>query len=617
MDRHLAAVHAAFCAAVIFLFGPATLSLSADFAQHFALIDTIMKYGSQHHEHVSVIWNYPLLSHWLAAGVGYIIGSGLVAMWLLSLLSIYAFYFFIAQLSYDRGNITGLVVFAVLIGVATAARATVGFEIVRNFLYAQLLATVIYGWVLVWLSRSKDQNLFLKVVAVLVCYELALRTHTLPALHIAGTFCIFLALDIFFGLIRQKVFRLNVAASLALFALCAVLLLLFDPSFRSMVSWSHHEGSLEFGHGVRILVVASLFALVALSAIVWKQIKSGDGANPVDAVVISALAAAVIIFLAQYVAIRFGKGSLYATKKHLFILTTMGLLAIARVSGYYFPKPSVRPLAGYAAIGSFLVASIVLWQPGLSLYPIVRQLDYAQQAAKFSFSKFKPNQTFVIADSIHPVVRYMISISAFEDIAADGKAVRLIDGSFNAKIDAPFLMIDNKSGVKCQDRYAETIDYVIVPRSCLQPPGGIALSFDAAGDGISSLSGSWFQPEEWGTWSGRENAIVTVHLPPDIRGSDLRILLALQAFLYSEKSSLTVDVAVNGQAMPPIHFPTPTQPVEIAVPKDVNQADNLTIVFKSRDAASPKSVGMNDDPRVLGMGLRSILVEKISEVTIR
>ena len=73
-------------------------------------------------------------------------------------------------------------------------------------------------------------------------------------------------------------------------------------------------------------------------------------------------------------------------------------------------------------------------------------------------------------NSMYTVVRYMISISAFSDTAATGKAVGLITGSFNAKNDAEYVMIDNAKALQCEQKFAETPTYVIVPSSCVASP---------------------------------------------------------------------------------------------------------------------------------------------------
>jgi hypothetical protein len=44
----------------------------------------------------------------------------------------------------------------------------------------------------------------------------------------------------------------------------------------------------------------------------------------------------------------------------------------------------------------------------------------------------------------------------------------------------------------------------------------------------------------------------------------------------------------------------------LPIPISMREANQLAITFRFLDATSPKALGMNDDPRTLAMGLKSI-----------
>ena len=87
--RSTAALHFFLCTALIFFFGSKILTLSVDFALHYGLIDALMKTGVADPQTVGAMSGYPKLGHWMAAGFEHLIGSGVVAMWLVSIVSIY------------------------------------------------------------------------------------------------------------------------------------------------------------------------------------------------------------------------------------------------------------------------------------------------------------------------------------------------------------------------------------------------------------------------------------------------------------------------------------------------------------------------------------------------
>jgi hypothetical protein len=92
----------------------------------------------------------------------------------------------------------------VLLALARASHAIIGFEIIGNFLYSQLVATAVYAGLLLWLVRIGNRSPVLRACIALVAYAFALRIHTLGAVHIAGAFCVLLAFDGFAIWIKER-----------------------------------------------------------------------------------------------------------------------------------------------------------------------------------------------------------------------------------------------------------------------------------------------------------------------------------------------------------------------------------------------------------------------------
>ena len=111
--------------ALFFYFGPYIESLIFDLAQHYFLVDEIMKHDAVRPvpiPNIATMAIYPPSSHWMAAFIGWIGGSGLVDITLVT--------FFVALIR---------------------SCSLIGWEIIENYFHPQLVADVIYLGTLLWL----------------------------------------------------------------------------------------------------------------------------------------------------------------------------------------------------------------------------------------------------------------------------------------------------------------------------------------------------------------------------------------------------------------------------------------------------------------------------------
>jgi hypothetical protein len=615
--REISAIHFIICLGLIFFFGSSFHSLSADFPQHFGLVYALMKTGVADPQWIGVMAGYPRLAHWMAAGLGYLTGSGIVAMWLLSIVSIYACYFSLGRIATSGVHPAGSLFFAALVLALVSSRAIIGFEIIGNFFYPQLIGTAIYCVTLLVLIAIGHWNALVRVLLVLGLFAFTLEVHTVPALHMAGAFGLLLVLELTLEFIRSKRVGMTSIMAIVLFAVGALLVLWFDPSLRAAIVIAQHDGTLIFGLSAGFLTGMAVVAGGIAARILWTKLRSDQSVTTADLVTFAALWAAIGLVLAQYAAITlFGNGSPYIVKKHLFIVLTLGIVSLARSAGYMLPNPKLRPsLPILTALVAAAVCTIILRGPAISLYPMVHDLAYAERAA--SFPEFKPGNTLVAAESLHPVVRYLISITAFKAKLDDPKSLSLIDESSTAEQDTDFVMLDRSPALvaTCKERHAETPRFVIVPASCLGQlsPDDLLLSFGAAGNGGAHLSSGWWPQEAWGVWERDSPAVITVQLPPGLRNADLNMLIKTNAFVVPQKPTLTVDVAVNGKQVATLLLPPARQPTSIPIPRQSTEDGVLKIVFTAKDAVSPASVGHNADGRVLGIGLKTLKFSKAAK----
>ena len=156
--RHLAG-HVLAVGALILTFGLGVYSLSIDVAHHFLLIDALGKEDPSTFAAIPAMQpmaHYPRGSHWLAAGLGMLIGSPYAAMWLLGLLSVYVRYYALGRLAQLSGGYVALAAFAFLVLVLRSTGAMTGHEIIGNFFYSQLVATAIFFVLLVLAASMRE-----------------------------------------------------------------------------------------------------------------------------------------------------------------------------------------------------------------------------------------------------------------------------------------------------------------------------------------------------------------------------------------------------------------------------------------------------------------------------
>jgi hypothetical protein len=169
-------------------FGGKLFLSSIDVAHHYVLVDEIIKHGGVRPgplPNMGPMAVYPPASHWLAAVVGWIGGSGLVGLMLISIASIYVVYFLIARLVQGEG-VLGLAVFAVLFVALSRTQAQIGWEVVGNFFYPQLVGDVAFFASLYWLAANKSTPLWRQALVVALSGAATMWIQPVSAIHILG-----------------------------------------------------------------------------------------------------------------------------------------------------------------------------------------------------------------------------------------------------------------------------------------------------------------------------------------------------------------------------------------------------------------------------------------------
>ena len=449
---------AAILALLLFRFGPYIQPQSFDLVQHYLLVNEIMKHATvmpDAYSRMGAMAVYPPVAHWMAAVIGWIGGSGLVGITLISIVSVYASYLLISRLI---GSTVGIILFFALFWLFRDSGSQVGWEVVTNFFYPQLVAGVVYFAVLLWAAHNRTA--WQQAVAFVIAGTLAMWIQPLVATHILAAGC---ALMAFYALTVWRD-KLPVWRPLALFGvtlLASAAIVAFHPAFRVMRTIAGNDGYLVFGYG-HVLMVAVLCGLVGAFNLRRR-------ADYIDAVLGCAVIASMGLVLLQFAAWKFhGDGSPYAVKKHMFLVVTLGMMNFVRAVVGYWPAINARwnprllaPIAAGAM--SFFVLRVFNWP----VAPIVNAMAYAQHAADYELPGFAPGNTVIDASPLL-LSNVIISLTAFEH-PFDAQAIGWLQGK-KIKDGAKFVMVPRTPEIdaNCAERYTEGERYVIVGAACLK-----------------------------------------------------------------------------------------------------------------------------------------------------
>lgn len=554
------------------------MPLRGDLISHFLLVDEIMKYGHVRPDALNIGFMrvYPSGSHWLAAVVGWFQGSGLYGISAVSIAAVFACYMLILRLV-DPSRPLNLIVFLALFIAIGTQHSLVGWEISNgNFFYPQIVADVLYFWLLVWLDR--EMGVWQQTTWTVVAGTLAMSVQPLIGLHILAAGAMLTA----YQGIRSN-WKLH-AVPVAAIVTATVLLALFHPSFLAMRQNAEHEGQLTFGY-THLFAVAGACAAISFVNLIRGQ--------RTDAILGSAGGAAVCLMLMQYLALSIAHtGSDYAVKKHMFLIVTLATINAARMIGSWISSRRL-PIAW---IVSPLVAGLVTGHLAgkfdTPITPIDNVLTQARNMAG------KPGDTVMADQSLPPLINLVTTLSELQH------PFYWFGGS-DLFGEAKYAMV-RKADIGACEIFAETADYAKIATACLRRyQAGETLAFKAGATGYYFLGRGWSVPDDFGIWTeGAGGSVVSLSLPDGFRPHELSATYA--AFVTPAHPKQSFDVVINGAKVATWNFDTSSTVMTRTAPIPADVRD-LTIVFVPTDPAAPSALDPSiGDTRMLGMRLKSI-----------
>lgn len=122
----------------------------------------------------------------------------------------------------------------------------------------------------------------------------------------------------------------------------------------------------------------------------------------------------------------------------------------------------------------------------------------------------------------------------------------------------------------------------------------------------------WSVLEDWGVWTNGHYADLTFSLGKEETDS-FKIELDVGAYIVEEHPWQEVDIYVDGLLQDHWRFDLEHNwgPRTVEVDGVGSRGGSVTVGFRLRNPNSPSGLGRGDDPRMLGIGLRSVRVEPV------
>ena len=140
-----------------------------------------------------------------------------------------------------------------------------------------------------------------------------------------------------------------------------------------------------------------------------------------------------------------------------------------------------------------------------------------------------------------------------------------------------------------------------------KPEIGKPVGFDSPHTRCFLKSGWADNTEDWGTWTVGKEAKLAVFMPP---GTPKTITLDLRAFVGPKHLKQTLEIGVDGGSSKAFTLSQFEQNrITLPIPASAYGKEFLVLDLKIADPASPKDLGMGEDTRRLGVGIKRVVIE--------
>jgi phosphoglycerol transferase len=180
-------------------------------------------------------------------------------------------------------------------------------------------------------------------------------------------------------------------------------------------------------------------------------------------------------------------------------------------------------------------------------------------------------------------------------------------------------LLSQKPLVSENDRYAT----FFLPKAKVSNPPDLAepyqlgdtIDFSSNGHPLRFYSLGWSLPEPWGTWTSGQDARLVMQLKNYVPTGDILLSATTQAFINEVHPQLDVNIFINDTQVGQwtfVYGQHDDGKREVIIPADLITKQNpLEIRFQILKAKSPAELGISNDGRKLGIGMRELRLSDI------
>lgn len=604
---------------------------SPDLAHHYGLIFRI---GQNLHlingidSAIGIMSYYPPLSHGLAAILGVLLKSTFMGMQLLILASIFtlwlAIYSILSFLPRKLFIITILILFIYFfINKFYPILDIHGGEIITNFYFSQLVAQAI-AFVSISIALYFDiiNKKILAIFTLLASLVVLTCTHLVPALEVLIVLiCVLVEINI------RKIIDKKINKKILIFTVIILIIsigsIIINPWVIMMKNVASHNGGLTllniaYPWGIYAIIsicIPSAIYLVFLGILNKELIALkyigyyGIGVSTLCAM--------------QAVALIFGFGSDYAVKKYIFGLNSFLIISFSIFIAFYINKKiffDLRFNKIYVIFIPIFIFSVQLTLPSTSVLKVSNIVSLEQQIVALKNTVIQdPGQgkSNIIVDlnNMPREIDWMFSTAilntpfslAFQDAYKNSQIVDY--GAYSIVVSGSQSSINKISNCKL----SETVSGVVISNAeCLgkfiKDSFKCSNIFDFTSQGFisESLIFGFSGPEVAGRWTDGNSATFScyterVHLN--------ELVIYANPFIYKNHDNLVFVININGQRSYPLKLTSNdlNKPIKIDL-SEININGKLNLDFKIINPISPKEMGLNSDPRKIGLNVSKILI---------
>lgn len=605
------------------------LSLSVDSSYHLQVMEVVRHafiIPLQGHEWMAEMAYYPKLSHRFAglfATLGWQHLNALLMAAVLSAAVAWACLFEQAR----RVSLTFLALgLALSLVNIYVTRAVIGGEVIDNFFFPQIVGEgvnlIALSIAVSLLGRSRQAYVLFAVAAVAFCGCF----HLVPTLQLAGALMAMLGVTWLRDVLRTRKFEPVGLAGLIAIPAAIVL----NPFFSKMRFIAGNNGSVNLKTDLSLEALAAFSALlVALSAWVLlvhllKPVDDTDSEeSDTSALMFASLGAACgAAMLAQYAVFKIlHDGSHYAVLKHsfgvfsllafvvpLWGLTVLGVRGAPAEEGLGKVRWPVG--AGLAAVAQTVIMLALFLHPSVMDVPKINAIMEDIRQVRITRG-LHGEQAMYTADTPTPITTYMGTIAMLQSPHGANVLSLMADGRPDRAGDVPYIVtLAGDAYDKPGCRSGKPIGLVVVVSgACLEPP---SFRFKQGAPGAAFLREGWSAPELGGVWADGKRSTVEIPIADWQRNLKSPVLeVAMFAFLPSPDSKRTVIVSVPGGTPERFQFDRQnaiSHGYVLPLSAEALKGSTLLVTIETPDAATPKSLGLSTDTRMLGAGLEAMRI---------